>query len=244
MCSAFSPELIDAVDPYVSIHKVASAECTHKRMLERLAAIGKPVFLSTGAHGSKDIAAALSVLGDTPVVLLYCVAAYPAREIDLYQLHTIRGAFNRMAGFSDHSTDVETIPVLAQSHGATVIEKHVTFIDADTPDSPHSLTADEFKRMVFAIRNYKYKSITDTAFGDWKGPTQAERPMVLRHNRRLIATHDIAEGQALTEGTNFGIYRSLKDDTHAFHPFMADEVSGRTAKRSIKAGDGIGPGDV
>jgi sialic acid synthase SpsE len=236
MCSAFSPELIDAVDPFVSIHKVASAECTHKRMLERLALIGKPVILSTGAHGVEDVRAALSVLGDTPTVLLYCVAAYPARMVNLATIKAMAETLGLPVGYSDHSTDALTIPAIATDLGACVLEKHVTFIDAATPDSPHSLTADEFKAMVSFIRN--------GSLPVEMSPVSAERPMVLRHNRRLIATRDIPEGYTLLEGDNFGIYRSLKDETHAFHPFMIDEVNGKLAKRAIKAGDGIGPGDI
>lgn len=73
--------------------------------------------------------------------------------------------------------------------------------------------------------------------------------MVLRHNRRLIATRDIREGERFRACVepgiqNFGIYRSLKDETRAFHPFLIDEVDGRVAKRAVKAGDGIGPGDI
>lgn len=246
MCSAFSPELIDAVDPYVNIHKVASAESTHKRMLKRLRDIGKPVLLSTGAHGIEDVMMASDILDQIPHVLMYCVSSYPARRIDLFQIHTLRTQFGCLSGYSDHSTDVETVPVIASSHGACVIEKHVTFIDADTPDSPHSLTAEEFKRMVYCIKNQKYQALLtpgDKAVA-WKAPTPEERPMVLRHNRRLIALKDIRAGERLVENQNFGIYRSLKDDTHAFSPMMIDEVSGRVAKRAVKAGDGIGPGDV
>jgi hypothetical protein len=68
--------------------------------------------------------------------------------------------------------------------------------------------------------------------------------MILRHNRRLIATRDIPVGDTLQEGINFGIYRSLKDDTKALSPFMIDYASGRAAKNAIMAGDGIGPGDL
>jgi sialic acid synthase SpsE len=246
MCSAFGPELVDAVNPYVNIHKVASAELTHLRILERVRASGKPVILSTGASGEADIAKAIETLGSTPTVLLYCVAAYPARAIDLYQIHSLRGRFGVMAGYSDHSTDVETIPALAQSHGAVVIEKHVTFVDAETPDSLHSLTQDEFTRMVFAIRNEKYRPISTPPgiYSPLKGPTREEKPMIVRHNRRLIATRDIAADETLKEGENFGIYRSLKDETHAYSPWHIAWVSGRPAKRRVRAGDGIGPGDV
>ena len=244
MCSAFSPELIDAVDPYVNIHKVASAECTHKRMLERLREIGKPVVLSTGAHKDGDISLALSTLGDTATAVLYCVAAYPAKVIQMAKIPLLRERFKRVVGYSDHSTDALVVPKAAALAGASIIEKHVTFIEEETPDSPHSLVGREFRAMVSYLRDIR---------DDW-APTDQEKPMILRHNRRLIATRDIRAGDYLIEDRpmpidgafcpNFGIYRSLKDDTHAFHPFMVDEVHGKIAKRDIKAGDGIGPGDI
>lgn len=235
MCSAFSPELVGAVDPYVNVHKVASAEMTHVRILERLREIGKPVFLSTGAHGEADIRGALHVLGDTPVVLLYCVAAYPAQTINLRTIPYMQDVMKRPVGYSDHSIDVGVIPREAVQRGACVLEKHVTFIDAETPDSPHSLSAEQFKTMVKWIREGEPLE---------HFPTHAEMPMVLRHNRRLIATTYIQEGETLKENENFGIYRSLKDDTSALSPFLVYKVNGRKAKQAIKAGDGIGPGDL
>lgn len=126
--------------------------------------------------------------------------------------------------------------MIARGYGACVIEKHVNFVDATGPDAPHSINADQFKTYV----QYAKGPAPDPKIG----PTPAEAPMILRHKRRLIATRDISEGATLTEGDNFGIYRSLKDDTHAFSPFMIDEVNGQVAKRAIKAGDGVGPGDV
>lgn len=247
MCSAFSPELIDAVDPYVNIHKVASAECTHKRMLERLRKIGKPVILSTGAHGESDIKMAKSALLDTQLVLLYCVAAYPAHEVELERISYLSRTFGTLAGYSDHTTDVLVIPAAARLVGASVIEKHVTAIEnTDTPDRGHSLTMEQFRRMVGSVRN-AYR--TERQGTGTLAPSPAEREMVLRHNRRLIATRDIREGERFRACVepgiqNFGIYRSLKDETRAFHPFLIDEVDGRVAKRAVKAGDGIGPGDI
>ena len=236
MCSAFSHELIDAVNPHVNLHKVASAECTHLRMLERLRAIGKPVILSTGAHGAEDIKMALSILGPTPTVLMYCVAAYPAREVNLENIGCLRNAFGCLSGYSDHSVDVGTIPLASIQSGSAVLEKHFTAIpEHNTPDRDHSLEPSKFRRMVDSLRGKAAQAL---------GPTPEEMPMILRHNRRLIATQDISHGTKFIEGTNFGIYRSLKDDTHAFHPFMIDEINGKTAKKDIAAGSGIGPGDV
>jgi N-acetylneuraminate synthase len=243
MCSAFSPDLIEAVDPYVNIHKVASSELTHFRMLEKLRRIGKPVVLSTGGSGTADIRQAIHVLRDKTysahppcqVILLYCIAAYPTNEVYLDNIGLLRTTFGLPTGFSDHTTHVAPLPKLAVQHGACVLEKHFSAIDSDTPDRPHSLNPDQFKRMVSHIR------------GDVRGvlgPTAEERSMILRHNRRIIATRDIGVGDAFTEGFNFGIYRSLKDDTHAYSPWSVGDVNGRASKREIKAGNGIGPGDV
>jgi sialic acid synthase SpsE len=234
------------VDPYVNAHKVASAEATHIRMLERLREIGKPVILSTAAKGNTDIDRVVMTLGDTPTVLLYCVGAYPARCVDLYQIHNLRVQFRRLAGYSDHSIDVETIPPLASSHGAVVIEKHVNFVGASGPDAPHSLNTDEFKRMVFAIQNQKYKAYVtpDDVYSEFEGISSEDMGFVKRHNRRLIATRDIPEGAPVIEGENFGIYRSLVDDTRAASPWLIDRINGKSARRAIMAGEGIAPDDV
>lgn len=235
LCSAFSPELMEAVDPHVAAHKIASAELTHVRMLEKARALGKPVLLSTGASGEADIRMALQVLGPTPVVLLYCVAAYPARGVNLKTIPLMKDMFHVPVGFSDHSADWGGTPVHAVKRTfACVIEKHVNFVGAEGPDAPHSLSTDEFRLMVKRIRDEEPLEI---------GPTAEERPMVLRHNRRLIATRAITPGDTLAEGQNFGIYRSLKDDTHALSPWAIDHVVGKRATRAIQAGDGVGPGD-
>lgn len=238
MCSAFDPSYYDFIDPYVNIHKVASAECTHVRILEKIRDIGKPVILSTGASGYEDVKEALRILGDTPLILMYCVASYPAKDIYLTTIPLMKDPEcfgTRLVGYSDHSTDAGVIPAAAVAAGACVIEKHFTAVEANTPDRPHSLNPEQFKRMVRSIRSHE---------GAFFGPTKSEEPFILRHNRRLIATRDIPEGAMLSEDENFGIYRSLKDDTHAFSPFLINEVNGRLAIRAIKAGDGIGPGDI
>lgn len=235
MCSAFSPELVRAVDPYVSIHKVASAELTHLRILESVRDAGKPVILSTGASGPIDISQARMVLGaGTSVILMYCVAAYPARDIDFRMLDELSSRFHCPVGYSDHTTDYGVTPRTAVERGACVLEKHLTAIEADTPDRPHSLTVDEFRRMVQSIRG-------ERPFSWGSGE---EQDMITRHNRRLIATKAIKAGQALKEGVNFGIFRSLVDDTRGYSGFAVGQVHDRAAAKDLQAGQAIGPGDV
>jgi N,N'-diacetyllegionaminate synthase len=229
MCTAFSPELIDIVDPFVSTHKVASSDLTHIRMLEKLEKIKKPVILSTGGSGKVDIATAVKIFlwREIPVTLMYCVSAYPARVINAFQFEWLK-SFGCSVGYSDHSIDVAIIPLTFAKLGATVIEKHANFVGARGPDSPHSLNTEEFKCMVQTLRGEEPM-------------LNEEQDMITMYNRRLIATRDISPGDVLIENGNFGIYRSLKPESVALSPWLVDKVNGQIAKIFIKCGDGISP---
>jgi sialic acid synthase SpsE len=178
-----------------------------------------------------DILTALNVLGDTPVTLLYCVAAYPANYINFAKMTVLREYFQVPVGFSDHSLDVIELARLARDHGASVIEKHVNLVDAkDTPDATHSLSLDHFKFMCKAVRGESVPLEDDS-----------ERDMFTTHNRRLIATQDIKAGELFVENENFGIFRSLRTETKALSPWLIDTVNGKRAKIDIRAGSGISP---
>jgi sialic acid synthase SpsE len=240
LCTAFSPELVAAVDPYVSVHKVASSDLSYPQLLEAVAKTGKPVLLSTGASSETDIRLALEALGGARerAVLMYCVSSYPSRTYNLDSMRLLRERYGCQVGFSDHSNDVVWAPLSScrAPYSAVAIEKHFTaFPGVDTPDRPHSLDPIDFKHMVDAIRH------RDNPLPI--GPLREERDMILRHNRRLIATADILEGAILEYGRNFGAYRSLEDDSRGLTPFAWQQVEGKTAKVAIQRGKGIGPGD-
>ena len=55
MSTPFSVEDAKQIDPYVSVHKVASFEINHVRMLEFLAKTKKPILISTGASTISEI---------------------------------------------------------------------------------------------------------------------------------------------------------------------------------------------
>lgn len=231
MCTAFSPELLEVVDPYVKHHKIASSDLTHKRLLEAVNKTKKPVFLSTGAHGMADVEMALKHLKNCPVTLMYCVAEYPARMINLEGIQMLR-RLNPLVGYSDHSTDVNVIPLEAKRRGAVVIEKHVNLVGVtDTPDAPHSLTLEELKAMILNLEGKMTCS-------------SSERDMYLKHNRRLVATQDIRAGERLIEGKNFGAFRSKVEDTKGVSCWLIDFVHNQVAHADIKQGESIGPEHV
>jgi sialic acid synthase SpsE len=153
-CTAFSPEGVALVDPFVVSHKVASSCVTHLPLLRAISAANKPILMSVGGCTVDEIRAALDVLHGNVVTLLYCAASYPSRMFNPDAIPKLKERFKLPVGYSDHTTDIWGAPVVAARQGAVCIEKHFTaFPIADTPDRPHSLTPDEFRQMVDAIRS-------------------------------------------------------------------------------------------
>lgn len=243
MCTPFSPGLVEVVDPYVEVHKVASSDLSYPQLLKAVAETGKPILLSTGASSKSDVELALSTLGEARArtTLLYCNASYPSTHHNLFQIDAMRNLWGCPVGLSDHSLDAVYVPMAAVGfHGASVIEKHFKLHqDMNTPDSAHSLDATAFKLMCDHLRGK-----VDT--GDF-GPSKEEGAMFLRHNRRLVATKDIEPGEQLVFGKNYGAFRSLKDDSKGLSPFLWNHEQygpeGKMTKVAVKQGTGLGPGD-
>lgn len=241
MCTAFSPPGLQAVDPHVEVHKIASSDLTHLKLLEAAKDTGKPILLSVGGSNTGDIREALDVLGGSTVILLYCNAAYPSKRHNLFNIEKLARLTGKPIGLSDHSIDAIYTPLSAVRHfHVPVIEKHFNPKSVpNTNDAGHSLDADEFKLMVDYIRDRR-----DTAN---HMRTSEEHDMTLRHNRRLIAIRDIKQGEKLTYGLNYTAARSLVEDRHGYSPFMLRDPryspEGKAAKNNMRQGDSIGPGD-
>ena len=75
-------------------------------------------------------------------------------------------------------------------------------------------------------------------------PQKEEHHMFLRNNRRLVAITDISKGDSFRYGGNFGSFRTVSEDVHGLSAFCWENlVVSNGAKRDIKSGCGIGPGD-
>lgn len=241
LVTAFSPELVEAVDPFVSAHKIASSDLSYPQLLRAVKKTGKPVLLSTGASSKGDVTQAIDHLDRSNLVLMYCNSAYPSTHHNLFQIDWMRDAWKLPVGLSDHSLDAVYVPLAAQKfHGVEIFEKHFTPIpEVDTPDRPHSLDGTSFKIMC----DHLLGRVDTSEFN----PSREEKAMMLRHNRRLLATKDISPGEPLVYGKSYGAYRALQDDAHGLSPFLWDHEKfgpeGKRAKVAIKQGCGIGPGD-
>ncbi len=243
MVTPFSKKDFEMIDPYVSIHKIASYEITHLRLLELAAHSGKPLILSTGAATEDDIEWAVKTFqahGGKDLTLLQCTAHYPAEasSMNLKVIPWFIRRFHCRAGLSDHSRNPTYAPIAAVALGATVIEKHFTLSNSlPGPDHAFAITPHELKEMVRAIRRIEVMQGSGI-----KTIHESEKELLTFARRGVQAICEINAGDFLKEGENIDILRPGKQ-LLGVHPKYLAELEGKPAKRKIPLGSGIQKGD-
>lgn len=243
MASFFSKEDFSAIDPFVPIHKIASYEIGHIRLLELAARSRKPIILSTGAATEDEIAWSVNFLKSHhcgPLTLLQCTACYPAKpeSMHLQAIGWLRDRFKVNVGLSDHSRDPLYAPIAAVALGAKVIEKHFTTDNTlPGPDHAFAITPPELKSMVQGIRQ------TELILGSpVKIVDDSERELRSYARRGIQTLYNIAKGEQFHEGENIAILRPGKQ-TLGVHPKFLSEIEGKQATRAIPPGSGLQLGD-
>jgi sialic acid synthase SpsE/RimJ/RimL family protein N-acetyltransferase len=244
LSTGFSAEDFAAIDPFVSVHKIASYEISHPHLLTLAAQTGKPLILSTGASEEEDIEWAVETFheaGGRDLCLMQCTAQYPApvSALNLRSIPWLRRRFCVATGLSDHTREPVLGPIVAVALGARVIEKHFT-LDNRLPGPDHSfaLQPNELKEMVRQVRS------AEASLGDGvKRILPEERELSTFARRGLQSIREIVPGEILREGVNYSILRPGKQ-TLGVHPRFRRELEGRKAARRIPLGDGLRLDDV
>lgn len=237
--ACFSVEDVGLVDPWVPIHKIASCELNHVRLLDAVAKTHKPVIVSTGAATVREIGWTVNRLrenGSAGLALLQCSVAYPAPEeaVNLRVIPELEKLFDVVPGLSDHTEDPLHASLAAVAMGAKIIEKHVTLDrGGDSPDDSYAVEPDELKAMVDGIR-----AVERMLGSERKGIEECEREVRDQARRSVLATKDIAPGEKLEEGVNMGILRPGKRQC-GISPCNIAVLEGKYARKPIRAGDGI-----
>lgn len=239
MSTPFSKEDAKQLDPFVDIHKVASYEINHVRLLEYLAETKKPILISTGASTYKEIDFAINLVrekGNNMIGIMQCTAKYPCplEALNLSVIPKIKSRYNVPVGFSDHSLDPIIGPLIAIGLGATFIEKHFTLDRNLTgPDHQFSLIPKELKIMVDYIRNAdKAKGMGDKII------LQEEQELYRYASRSLQSIKKITKGDVLREGFNFDVLRP-GNRIKGLDASYLNQVNGKKATKDIEMGDGI-----
>ncbi len=191
-----SVEIMERLD--VPFYKVASRDLTNLPLLKRLAQTRKPVIISTGMATMEEIEDAVNILGGNrkDIIILQCISQYPADldRVNLKVMETLRKKFNKITGFSDHTTGI-IAALTASILGAAVIEKHITLNKAmKGSDHAGSAEKEEFTKLINYIKEAR-KTIGDGV----KDFDPVVLPAKKKLARSIVSKVPIKKGTILTE---------------------------------------------
>jgi len=178
-------------------YKIASFENNHLPLIEKAAATGKPLIISTGMASLGELEDAVCTARDagcTQLVLLKCTSTYPAspENTNICTIPHLRELFGCEVGLSDHTIGVG-VAVAAVALGATVVEKHFTLARTDGGvDSAFSLEAEEFANLVDETKR-AWQSLGTVSYG---ASTSEKKSMQFR--RSIYIAEDMRAGETLT----------------------------------------------
>lgn len=158
MSSPFSNAAVDLLEEVgVKRYKIGSGEVTNFLLLEKIAATGKPVILSSGMSSYQELDHTVRFLNERGVAyaILQCTTSYPTtpQQYGLNVIQELQERYKVPIGFSDHSADVGTC-VAATALGAEIVEFHAVFSKQDFgPDATSSIEINDIPAMVRSIRN-------------------------------------------------------------------------------------------
>jgi pseudaminic acid synthase len=229
--SAFDATAVDLLQSLEApAYKVASLETGDIALIQRIAATGKPMIVSTGASEIGEIEEAVAAAragGCRDLILLQCTSGYPtpASESNLRTIPDMAAKFDCLVGLSDHTYGT-AVPVAAVALGACVIEKHVTLRRADGGvDSDFSLEPEELARLVTDCRT-GWEAVGRVSY-QVSPSERAIRPL----RRSLYVVKDVAAGEAITEAH----IRSIRPG-RGLAPKHLQAVLGKKAAKALKRG--------
>jgi N-acetylneuraminate synthase/N,N'-diacetyllegionaminate synthase len=209
--------------------KIASPDLVNYPLLERCTALGKPLFVSTGAATMSEVSRTVRWLNAwrAEFALLHCVSSYPTpeSETNLCWITELQ-QLDAPVGYSDHTTE-EIAGAAAVMLGACIVEKHLTH-DRGAPGPDHAASADpqQFARYVRAIRTAERLRGRP---GKRVLPIEQDVRHVSRQSlvlaRPLPARHVLTVGDLVTQRPGTGLPASL-----------LLKVIGRRTSRPLPAG--------
>lgn len=192
-------DIMEEID--VPLYKLASAQIgTFPQLVEKVAATGKPVILSTGIVTTNELTKIVEIFkrnNNDKFIILHCNSIYPTPydKVHLNIIDWYKNEFNCIVGFSDHTSDIY-VPIAAAAMGAQVIEKHFALDRTlPVPDAPFSLEPNDFKRMVEGIRAAEQAIINGSREELQPEENQFKESILYR----LVANKALVSGQYLNK---------------------------------------------
>ncbi len=241
ICSPFSNLAVDWLEEMgVEQYKIGSGEVNNFLILEKIARTGKPVMLSSGMSSFTELDQTVAFLKERKVdfSILQCTTAYPSspEQYGLNVIQELKERYQVPVGFSDHSAKMET-GIAAVALGASILEFHVVF-DRQLfgPDSKSSLTMQETKELVLAVRNIA----TALAHPIDKNDTTDLGSLKQIFEKSLAVNKDLPKNHILT----FDDLEAKKPRGYGLDARHFQEVIGKALVKDLKQWDFLNEGDL
>jgi pseudaminic acid synthase len=225
-------DFLESLD--VPCYKIASFENTDIPLIQRVAATGKPIIISTGMATIADLDESVRAARDAgckDLVLLKCTSTYPStpENTNILTIPNMRQAFDCHVGLSDHTMGIGAA-VAAVALGAVMVEKHFTVRRADGGvDSTFSMEPEEMRALVIESER-AWQAMGHVQYGIQS--EKEKKSMVYR--RSLYAVEDIAPGETLTAKN----VRAIRPG-FGLPPKFLTQVMGMTARNAINRGTAL-----
>lgn len=200
MCTAFdfnSVDFLESID--INSYKIASGDLTSLPLIEYIAKLEKPIFLSTGAAILKEVHTAYKTILEyhDQICIMQCTASYPA-DYEILNLNVIKTYLEEfpeaVIGYSGHDTGILATSV-ARMLGATVFEKHFT-LNPTWKGTDHKFSLAP-RGMQLVVRDLKR---IDLVLGSHeKHFLDAERHAKIKMGKSVYYAKDLKAGSVLTE---------------------------------------------
>lgn len=241
ICSPFSNLAVDWLEEMgVEQYKIGSGEVNNFLLLEKIAQTGKPVILSSGMSSYDELDQAVAFLKERKVEIsiLQCTTSYPTQpeQYGLNVIHELKTRYNVPVGFSDHSAKIETC-IAATALGASILEFHVVF-DRQLfgPDAIASLTIQETKDLVIAIRNIATALTHPIDKSNIVGFSSLKQIF----EKSLAVNKDLPKNHILT----FDDLEAKKPKGYGLDARRFQDVIGKTLSRDLKQWDFLNEKDL
>jgi len=226
-----SVDFLESLD--VPAYKISSLEFNDIPLINKVAALKKPVILSTGMASLSEIEEVVSIfhsLEHENFALLKCTTSYPAdpKDTNISTIGALKNIFQCEVGISDHTMG-SGVSCAAVSHGANLFEKHFTISrDDGGVDSSFSLEPEEFKSYVEEINR------ASQAQGSIKfGPADGEKKS-LQYRRSIYVCKKILKGEVFSDQN----VRCIRPG-FGLQPKYFNNIIGRQANQDLDIGTAL-----
>ncbi|WP_461304344.1 N-acetylneuraminate synthase family protein [Aureisphaera sp.] len=239
--SPFSNTAVDVLEKAgVEVYKIGSGEVTNFLLLEKVAATGKPIIISSGMSSYNELDAAVAFLKEhgADFSILQCTTSYPTQpeQFGLNVIGEMKERYDVPIGFSDHSGKVAT-GIAAVALGAEILEFHVVFHKGMFgPDVSSSLTLEETKELVDGA-NAIAKSLDHTID---KTDTSAFSEVKQIFEKSLAINKSLPQGHVLT----FNDLEAKKPRGYGIDAARFREIIGKKLIRGLAQWDFLNEADI